>query len=179
MNEEDVKKHLTNLEIFETWKNYEIISSTYKLENPLTYEDIRGSFRCYYFGGIYIPEGIAKAKVENVLLRFLSDDIFKKYSGSIVYPIFGFERQLRKRLLVVVINRLPRKIHKIEGDTFNRVWNATFDKEEQKEIIEIRKCATDGLLLISKISSFGKKYFLFLQKVREWEYEQFKKGKVY
>lgn len=179
MREEDIRKHFINLEIFETYKNYERISTEHKLENPLTYEDIRNSFRCYYYGGFYIPERMIRAKMENIFLRFISMDIFKEYSKSIGAPIFGFERQLRKRLVTSAAHHLPRKIDKIGVEVFNKVWNQTFNKEEYKEIIEIRALATKGLILLSKFSSYFKKYYHFLQKVRNWEYEQFKKGKVY
>jgi hypothetical protein len=179
MNEEEIRKNFLNLEIFETWKNYERISFDYKIENPLTYEDVRNSFKCYYYGGFYIPEEMIKAKIGNIFLRFIPEDIFKEYSKSIGAPVFGFERQLRKRIIITALNALPKKDGKIDVEIFNKIWNLTFNREEFREIIEIRKTATKGLILLSKISSFFNKYYIFLQKVREWEYEQFKKGKVY
>lgn len=179
MTEEEIRKNFLNIEIFETWKNYERIAEEQKLENPLTYEDVRNSFKCYYYGGFYIPEEMIKAKVGNIFLKFIPENVFKEYSTAVGAPVFGFERQLRKRLIITAMNSLPKKIDRIDVAIFNKMWNLTFSREEFREIIEIRKVATKGLILLSKISSFFNKYYIFLQKVREWEYEQFKKGKVY
>lgn len=179
MNEEEIRKNFLNIEIFETWKNYERISIEHKLENPLIYEDVRNSFKCYYYGGFYIPEEMIKAKIGNIFLRFIPENAFREYSKSVGAPVFGFERQLRRRIIITALNSLPRKINKIDVEVFNKVWNLTFSKEEFREIIEIRKSATKGLVLLSKISSFFYKYYIFLQKVRNWEYEQFKKGRIY
>lgn len=179
MKEEEIKTHLLNLEIFETWKNYERISYENKLENPLTYEDIRNSFKCYYYGGFYIPEKMRDARVESIILRFISREVIEEYSKSFVAPLFGFERQLRIRLTNCAAINFSRKINKVDVEIFNKIWNTTFSKDETKEILEIRELATKSLVFLSKISSFFKKYYLLLQKVREWEYEQFKKGRIY
>ena len=179
MPKERVKRDFMNIEIYETWKSYERIAQSFELNNPLTYEDLRNSFRCYYQGGVYIPEGLRKARMESFFLRFFPEGLVKDYSKSIAAPVFGFEWQLRIRLVDVGVGSLSRRVNKIDLEFFNYVWNKTFSKEEQEEIVKIRKLAQKSLALLSRLSSYFKEYHEFLEKVRDWEMGMVRKGKVY
>jgi len=179
MPKERIRKHFMNIEIYETWKNYERIAQNSELNNPLTYEDLRNSFKSYYQGGVYIPEGFRRARMESFFLRFFPENLIKYYSRSIAAPVFGFEWQLRIRLVDVGANSLPRGFKRIDTEFFNYIWNKTFSKEEQEEIIKVRKLAQKGLVFLSRFSSYFKEYHKFLEKVRDWEEEMVKKGRVY